>query len=134
MRRSLEVSLRIKPTDIPSTPRAITIPKTVAQVITANDVGWSFFDSTESCVVEAASSALLIWEALKACVPWTSQSVVVAWMWNSFIACSVITVLGAEVPAGRALTSWMTGLARQSVAALQFDSDGGPEPFWTADP
>ncbi len=73
----------MRPTDIPSTPRAITIPKIVAQVMTANDVGWSFFDSTESCVVEAASCALAIWEALKACVPWTSQSVVVAWMWNS---------------------------------------------------
>ena len=43
---------------MPSTPRAITIPKIVAQVMTANEVGWSFFDSTESCVVDAASSAL----------------------------------------------------------------------------
>ena len=28
-------------------------------------------------------------------------------------ACSVITVLGAEVPDGSAPTSWITGLARQ---------------------
>ena len=27
------------------------------------------------------------------------------------MACSVITVLGADVPAGSALTSWITGLA-----------------------
>ena len=68
---------------MPSTPRAITIPKIVAQVMTADELGWSFFDSTESCVVDAASSALLIWEALNGCEPWTSQSFVVAWMWNS---------------------------------------------------
>ena len=61
-------------------------------------------------------------------MPSTSQSVVVAWMWNSLIACSVITVFGAEVPLGKAPTSWMTGLARQSVAALHLDDDGGPEP------
>ena len=61
----------------------MTIPKIVAQPMTADEVGWSFFDSTESCVVDAASSALLIWAAVKGCVPWTSQSVVLAWMWNS---------------------------------------------------
>ena len=44
------------------------------------------------------------------------------------MACSVITVFGAEVPVGRAPTSWMTGLARQSVAALHLELDGGPEP------
>ena len=31
-------------------------------------------------------------------------------------ACSVITVLGADVPDGRALTSWIAGLARQLLA------------------
>ena len=30
------------------------IPKIVAVPITADDDGWSFFDSTESCVVDAA--------------------------------------------------------------------------------
>ena len=47
----------------------MTIPKIVAQPMTADEVGWSFFDSTESCVVDAASSALLIWAAVKGCVP-----------------------------------------------------------------
>ena len=110
---------------MPSTPRAITIPKIVAQVMTADELGWSFFASTESCVVDAASSALLIWEAVKGCDPWTSQSFVVAWMWNSRIACSVITVFGADVPLGSAPTSWITGLARQPVAAVQL-WDGPP--------
>ena len=41
----------------------MTIPKIVAQPMTADEVGWSFFDSTESCVVDAASSALLICDA-----------------------------------------------------------------------
>ena len=31
------------------------------------------------------------------------------------MACSVITVFGAEVPVGSAPTSWMTGFARQPV-------------------
>ena len=44
---------------------------------------------------------------------------VVAWMWNSCMACSVITVFGADVPLGRAPTSWMTGCARQFAAAVQ---------------
>ncbi len=61
----------------------MTIPKIVAQPMTADELGWSFFDSTESCVVDAVSSALLIWAAVKGWVPWTSQSVVVVWMWNS---------------------------------------------------
>ena len=43
---------------MPSTPRAITIAKIVAQVVTASELGSSFFDSTVSCAVEAASSAL----------------------------------------------------------------------------
>ncbi len=104
---------------MPSTPRAMTIPKIVAQVMTADEVGWSFFASTESCVVDAASSALLICDAVKGWDPCTSQLVVVDWMWNSRMACSVITVFGADVPVGSAPTSWITGLARQPVAAVQ---------------
>ena len=42
-----------------------------------------------------------------------SQPDVVACRWNWCTACSVITVLGADVPDGRALTSWIIGLARQ---------------------
>ena len=43
----------------------MTIPKIVAQVMTADELGWSFFASTESWAVDAASSALLIWAAVK---------------------------------------------------------------------
>ena len=111
---------------MPSTPRAMTIPKIVAQVMTADEVGWSFFASTESCDVDAASSALLIWAAVKGWDPCTNQSVVLAWMWNSRIACSVITVFGADVPLGSAPTSWITGCARQPVAAVQLWEDAAP--------
>ena len=38
------------------------------------------------------------------------------------MACSVITVLGADVPDGRAPTSWITGLARQSLFGHRYDS------------
>jgi hypothetical protein len=62
-------------------------------------------DSTESCEVDAASSALLIWAAVKGWVPCTNQSLVLAVMWNRRMARSVITVFGPEVPVGRAPTS-----------------------------
>ncbi len=119
VRRSLAVSLRTSPTDIPRTPRATTIPNIVAQLITAEEDGWSFFASTESWLVEAVSSAPLIWAPVKACAPCTNQSLVSVWRWNSRTACSVITVLGADVPLGSAPTSWITGWARQPDAAVQ---------------
>ena len=119
VRRSPAVSLRTSPTDIPSTPRAMTIPKIVAQPMTADELGWSFFDSTESCVVDAASSAPLIWAAVKGCDPWTSQAPGLVWMWNLRRACSVMTVFGADVPVGSAPTSWITGCATQPAAAVQ---------------
>ena len=46
-------------------------------------------------------------------------------MWNSCIACSVMTVFGAEVPLGSAPISWITGSARQPAAAVQV-WDGSP--------
>ena len=42
------------------------------------------------------------------------------------MACSVITVVGADVPEGRALKVWITGLARQ--LAFGQGKDLGPEP------
>src|ERR1700728_1328314 len=116
---SLAASLRTSPTDIPNTPRARKIPKIVAEVTTADEVGSSFLDSTESCDVDAVSSALLICDAVKGCGPCTNQSVVLAEISNSFMACSVITVFGADVPLGSAPSSWITGFATQPVAAVQ---------------
>src|ERR1700689_4873284 len=105
---------------MPSTARAMRIPNSVADPMTADEVGSSFFDSTVSCAVDAVSSALLICDAVKGWVPCTNQSVVLAVMWNSFIAGSVITVLGAETPLGNAPISWITGLARHCAVAVQF--------------
>jgi hypothetical protein len=76
----------------------MTMPKIVAQLMMAAEVGWSFFASTESWAVEAATSALLIWVAVKGCGPWISQLAGLAVIWNCFIACSVISVLAADVP------------------------------------
>src|SRR5579872_2064080 len=128
VRRSSAVSLRTRPTDMPSTPMAITIPKTVAHVMMADDVGWSFFDSTEISVVDAVSWALLTWAAVKGWLPWTSQSWFMTWMRNSRTTRSVISVFGAEVPVGRAPTSSITGWARQWDAALHCDPPGAPGP------
>ena len=60
-------------------------------------------------VVDAVSCAPLIWAAVKLCVPTTNQSLVDEPMWYFFIAYSVMTVFGAEVPLGSALISWITG-------------------------
>ena len=46
---------------------------------------------------------------MKGCAPSTNQSVVLSEMWSLRIACSVITVFGAEVPLGSAPISWITG-------------------------
>ena len=100
--------------------------------MTADELGWSFFDSTESCVVDAASSALLIWVALKGWDPWTSQSLVLAWMWNSRIACSVITVFGADVPRGSAPISWITGCGETASWRPYSVCDGPPPGPWAA--
>src|SRR5215831_4510857 len=43
-------------------------------------------------------------------------------MWYLLTAYSVVTVFGADVPPGRLLTVWITGLARQSLLSVQ----GGP--------
>jgi len=77
--------------------------------MTADELGSEFFDSTESCVSRAVSSALLICDDVKYRVPSTNQSVVLVAIWNSCIACTVITVFGADVPLESAPTSWMTG-------------------------
>ena len=80
--------------------------------------GMSFLDSTCSWAVDAVSCALLICAAVKLCVPWTSQSLVADPMWNRFMAYSVMSVLGAEVPAGSALISWINGSRRLPPGAL----------------
>lgn len=63
------------------------MPKIVAQLMTAAEVGWSFFASMESWAVDAATSALLIWAAVKGCDPRISQLAGLAVIWNCLIAC-----------------------------------------------
>jgi len=60
----------------------------------------------------AVSRASVICAAVGLCGAWMSQPEAPACRPSVWMACSVITVLGAEVPDGSALTSWITGLAR----------------------
>src|SRR5260370_33851735 len=62
----------------------------------------------------AASLALVICPAVGGFGVWMSQpsAEMLARRPSVRMACSVITVLGADVPDGSALTSWITGLAR----------------------
>ncbi len=61
----------------------------------------------------AVCLAFVIWAAVSPPGAWISQPAVVAVNLNSRMACSVITVFGAEVPEGSAPISWIGGLARQ---------------------
>src|SRR5450755_2102067 len=113
VRRSLAVSLRMRPTDMARMPSARKIPKKVAQLMIVADVGMLFFVSMVMPAAEAVARASLICAAVGGCCVWISQPEVVVCRPNSWMACSVTTVLGADVPDGRALISWITGLARQ---------------------
>ena len=60
----------------------------------------------------AVSRAPVICAAVGLCGAWMSQPETLVCRPSAWMACSVITVLGAEVPDGSAPTSWITGLAR----------------------
>jgi hypothetical protein len=110
----LAVSLRTRPMLIARMPSASTMPKMVAtSVICATTVICASTVSMLAPAVGAVCLALVIWVAVSPPSPWISQPAVVAVNLNSRMACSVITVFGAEVPAGRAPISWIGGLARQ---------------------
>src|SRR5690348_11887343 len=115
VRRSLAVSLRIRPMLMPRMPRASAIPNTVAQVMISDEDGALDLVSMIRPALAAASRALLICAAVGGCGVVTSQPAGLALRWNWWTARSVITVFGADVPAGSALTSWITGLGRQLV-------------------
>ena len=55
-----------------------------------------------------------------------SQPAVLVVRWNWRTACSVITVFGADVPDGSALTSWIFGFARQELGGQGELGPGGP--------
>ena len=92
---------------------ARAIPKTVAQLRISADEGALDLVSMVRPAAAAVSLALLIWAAVGGCGVWMSHPDAATCRPNSWTACSVITVLGADVPDGRALTSWIAGLARQ---------------------
>src|SRR6185312_6111123 len=77
--------------------------------------GALFLVSMVRPALAAASRALLICAAVGGCGAWMSQPAtpLLPPRCKVRMACSVITVFGADVPDGSALTSWITGLARQ---------------------
>src|SRR5215471_3682768 len=101
-------------------PSARTIPKTVAQLMISDDDGMLDLVSTLMPLAAAATLASVICPAVGDFGLWMSQP--------TGTACSVITVLGADVPYGRPLTSWMTGLARQELFGHGYDSVPRPGP------
>ena len=59
----------------------------------------------------AVSRASVICSAVGGCAAWISQPETLVCRPRAVMACSVITVLGADVPEGSAPASWITGLA-----------------------
>ena len=99
-------------------PSASTMPNTVAQLMITETDGMLFLVSMVSPAAAAASRALVICAAVGGAGVWISQPSVVTLdcRCSAAMACWVITVLGADVPDGSALTSWITGLARHEFA------------------
>src|SRR5258706_9328588 len=94
-------------------PSASTTPKIVAAPVTCVYDGMLLTVSMLAPAVAAVCLAFVTWAAVSPSGAWISQPAVVAMKLNCRMACSVITVFGAEVPDGSALVSWMGGLARQ---------------------
>src|SRR5580700_9930947 len=117
VRRSLAVSLRIRPTDMARMPSASTTPNTVAQLMMSAEVGMLFLVSMDIPAAAAVARALVICVGVGGFGVWTNQATVFPGpapvRWRVRTACSVNTVFGADVPDGSALISWITGLARQ---------------------
>src|SRR5437764_9205303 len=116
VRRSLAVSLRIRPTLMARMASARAIPNTVAQSMIVADVGTLDLVSTLMLADAAARLALWICALVSGLAVWISQPATPAGPVcrpSVRMACSVIRVLGADVPDGSALTSWIGGVARQ---------------------
>src|SRR5262249_25872427 len=105
VRRSLAVSLRIRPTLMARMASARTMPNTVAQLIMVADVGALDLVSTVMPAAPAASLASWICAAVSGVAVWISHPAAKGLRWNFWTACSVMRVFGADVPDGRALTS-----------------------------
>src|SRR5262249_34934516 len=105
VRRSLAVSLRIRPTLMARVASARTKPNTGAQVVMVADRGALDLVSTVVPAARAAGLASWIWAEVSGFAVWISQPAAKGLRWNFWTACSVITVFGADVPDGRALTS-----------------------------
>src|SRR5262249_59353317 len=128
VRSSLAVSLRMRPTVMARMPSARTMPKTVAQLMISDDDGMLDLVSTVMPFAAAATRALVICPAVGGFGLWMSQPSGTVCRPRARMACSVITVLGADVPDGRALTSWITGLARQSPFGHGYENVPRPGP------
>ena len=94
-------------------PSASTMPKIVATSVTCANDGMLSTVSMLAPAVAAVCLAFVTWVAVSPPGAWISQPAVVAVNLNRRMACSVITVFGAEVPEGSAPISWIGGLGRQ---------------------
>ena len=126
VRRLLAVSLRSNPTLMARMPRASRMPNAVAVSRISADVGMLSCVSTVSPALAAACWVALIWPAVSASGAWMSQPAVVTVRCSWCTACSVITVFGADVPDGSALTSPIFGFARQEPGGQDEPGPGGP--------
>ncbi len=122
VRRSLAVSLRIRPTLMARMPSASAMANTVAQLTISDEAGASFLDSMLRSLAAASALAFVIWAEVMGVSAWSIQPPRLFSLsrWRRRNALSVITVLGAEVPFGSWPSPWTTGWARQEPGAHSF--------------
>ncbi len=104
------------------------MPKMVAQFTISAAAGASFFDSTLMLVVAASELALRSCAEVIVLLAWITQPPRLFWfaMCRRRSALSVITVLGADVPAGSRLSTCTTGCATHEPGEHEFVFPFGP--------
>src|SRR5262249_26359000 len=102
----------ISPLVMARTPRASRMPAATDHVSSERSDGWLFVVATVIPAAAAISSAVLFWVDVRGLGASTNHhwsDVPAGDMPSRRSACSVTTTLGAAVPFGSLLDSWMTG-------------------------
>ena len=131
VRRSPAVSLRMRPMLIARIASASTIPNTVARSMTSYPGGALDFVSMLIPETSAAMKrALRICAAVGGWFVTMNQPASEVCRWSVRIACSVITVFGADVPEGSEPTYWIFGFQMHELFGHGYGLEpfGGPPP------
>lgn len=113
MRRSLAASLRMRLTVRARTARARMMLVAVAEARMVERSGFPFAVSMCASAPSASWRAAVFWAGVSGRAVWMSQPFGTRCSWSAWTACSVMRVLGAEVPEGRLPKVWIFGRRMQ---------------------